>query len=164
MAAVEQDVSGLRLRQFNWRNDRLAVLSFQYEIYETNFPGCRVDEEFLEEYSFNLREAVRNSSENLLVLEEGGEVVGFIWMSLLSTLVDSCVGYVKNIYVAPHLRSRGYGQRLLEAADEWFRSNGATKATLDASVGNQRAVSLYQYAGYEITRYRMEKHYSDADD
>jgi len=164
MAAAEKDAHGLWLREFKWGTDRIPVLSFQYEIYETNFPGCKVDEEFIEGYSVNLRDATRNSNENLLVLEKDGEVVGFIWMSLLSTLVDACVGYVKNIYVAPHLRGMGYGRRLLAAADEWFRSNGATKATLDARIGTQRAVRLYQHAGYETTRYRMEKHYSDADD
>jgi len=164
MAADEKDADSLQLRKLNWRTDRLAVLSFQYEIYETNFPGCKVDDHFIEEYSVNLRDAARNSNENLLVLEEDGEVVGFIWMSLLSTLLDACAGYVKNIYVAPQLRGKGYGRRLLAAADQWFRSNGATKATLDASVGNQRAVPLYQHAGYEIARHRMEKHYSDADD
>jgi len=164
VAAVKKDTDSLQLRRFNWRTDRLVVLSFQYEIYQTNFPGCKVDDHFIEEYSVNLRDAARNSNENLLVLEKDGEVEGFIWMSLLSTLVDPCVGYVKNIYVAPQLRGKGHGRRLLAAADEWFRSNGATKATLDASVGNQRAVSLYQHAGYEITRYRMEKRYSDADD
>jgi putative acetyltransferase len=72
-------------------------------------------------------------------------------------MVDPLVGYVKNIYIAPEVRGQGYAKMLLEAADEWFRFRGCTKATLDVSVCNEEAVSLYQSAGYEIIRHRMEK-------
>jgi ribosomal protein S18 acetylase RimI-like enzyme len=147
------------VRDFNWRTDRGQVLNFQYEIYETNFPGCVVDQSFIREYSLSIRDAVRNPHERLLVLDQEGRVVGFLWLSLMSTLVDPCVGYIKNIYVEAHLRGQGYGAQLLAVADEWFRSNGASKAALDASVGNVTAVGLYLKNGYEITRYRMEKQY-----
>jgi ribosomal protein S18 acetylase RimI-like enzyme len=157
--AAENIPENVRIRDFSWRTDREQVLRFQYEIYETNFPGCTVDRSFIRDYSLNLRDAARNPDERLIVLEEDGRIVGFLWLSLMSTLVDLCVGYIKNIYVAPHLRGRGYGANLLAVADEWFRSNGASKATLDASVGNERAVGLYLRDGYEVTRYRMEKQY-----
>jgi ribosomal protein S18 acetylase RimI-like enzyme len=157
--AQDRSTESVRARQFNWRVDRDAVLSFQHEIYETNFEGCSVDDSFLYDYSLALREATRNPSENLLVLERGGEVVGFLWLSLMSTLVDDCVGYIKNIYVAPELRGTGCGRYLLQLADEWFQSNGATKATLDATACNERAVGLYRDSGYDVVRYRMEKHY-----
>ena len=32
------------IRRFNWRRDRKAALQFQYETYERNFPGFRVDD------------------------------------------------------------------------------------------------------------------------
>lgn len=157
--AAEDLADELRIRKFNWRTDRTQVLSFQYEIYETNFPGCTVDRSFIRDYGTTLREAARNPDEQLLVLEQRGAVVGFLWLSLVATLVDPCVGYIKNIYVAPKLRGRGYGAMLLQAADQWFCSNGATKATLDASVDNDVAVGLYSKHGYQVTRYRMEKQY-----
>jgi len=164
MIAQDPSTQPMRVRKFDWRRDREAVLGFQYEIYETNFDGCVVDDGFLYDYSIALRDAARNPSENLLVLEQGGKVVGFLWLSLMATLVDDCVGYIKNIYVAPELRGLGCGRYLLEVADEWFLSSGATKATLDATADNERAVGLYMRFGYDVVRYRMEKHYTTPRD
>jgi putative acetyltransferase len=95
----------------------------------------------------------------MYVLDNGGAVCGFLWIEVRATMVDPLVGYVKNIYIAPEVRGQGYAKMLLEAADEWFRFRGCTKATLDVSVCNEEAVSLYQSAGYEIIRHRMEKSY-----
>lgn len=164
MIAQEPGAQPVRVRKFDWRRDREAVLGFQYEIYETNFAGCVVDDGFLYDYSIALRDAARNPSENLLVLEQAGKVVGFLWLSLMATLVDDCVGYIKNIYVAPELRGLGCGRYLLEVADDWFMSSGASKATLDATADNERAVGLYMRFGYETVRYRMEKHYTPPRD
>ncbi len=163
MVAAERDNVCPKLREFNWRTDQVAVLSFQYEIYGCNFPGCVVDEDFIYQYNKTLREAARNTDERLVVLDLNGEIIGFMWLSLIATLIDDCVGYIKNIYVAPEFRGHGYGVYLLQVADEWFRSRGASKATLDATASNDRAVRLYEMNGYGVTRYRMEKHYERAD-
>lgn len=147
------------IRPVNWRCDSAAIMSFQKEIYETNFPGFRMSVRFLRDYEQQLKAATRTSSERLLVLELEGQVVGFIWLALIVTMVDPLVGYIKNIYVAPELRGRGYARQLLAEADEWFRSHGCPKASLDASICNTRAVHLYLSCGYEPARYRMEKRY-----
>jgi len=93
------------------------------------------------------------------VLDDSGSVCGFLWVEVRATMVDPLVGYVKNIYITPELRKQGYARMLLAAADEWFRFRGCTKATLDVSVCNDDALSLYRSAGYEIVRHRMEKVY-----
>ncbi|MEN6641117.1 MAG: GNAT family N-acetyltransferase [Armatimonadia bacterium] len=148
------------VREMNWRTDRAAVLGFQAEIYETNFPGFRMNQMFLRDYEQQLRRALKHPGEYLMVLEDDdGSVCGFLWAALITTMVEPFVGYIKNIYVAPQLRGKGLGRLLLETADEWFRSNGCTKASLDASLCNTRAIDLYQASGYEPIRYRMEKKY-----
>ena len=148
-----------RVRELRWPADREAVLSFQFEVYEANFPGFRVTQSFLREYAQQIREATRSWYEKLYVLEDEGKVQGFIWIEVRGTMIDPAMGYVKNVYVAPELRGQGYGQMLLRVADEWFKSQGCTKAALDVSVCNERAIQCYKEAGYEITRYRMEKRY-----
>ena len=145
------------IRRFNWRRHRQAVLEFQYETYERNFPGFRVDKAFLRDYDRQLREAARHASERLWVLEDNGQVCGFVWAALITTMIDLCVGYIKNVYVAPNWRGRGYGKRLMAAAEEWFGEEGIPKAALDASVGNDEALALYEAMGYRVTRLRMEK-------
>ena len=147
-----------RIREFRWPADRDAVLHFQYEVYETNFPGFVVTERFLRDYAAQLRAAARSPYEKMYVLEDdAGRVCGFLWIEVRATMVDPIVGYIKNVYVAPELRGQGYGKMLLEVAERWFRSQGCRKATLDVSVCNERAVRLYESMGYCPARYRMEK-------
>jgi ribosomal protein S18 acetylase RimI-like enzyme len=148
-----------QLREFNWRTDREAIMGFQTEIYENNFPGFQISPGFLRDYEQQIRTATRHPGEHLLVLQDEQGICGFVWLALITTMVEPYVGYIKNIYVAPRLRGQGYGKVLLNAADEWFRSRGCSKASLDASVCNERAVGVYVAAGYEPTRYRMEKSY-----
>ncbi len=152
------------LREFRWRTDHEAVLSFQKEVYETNFPGFRMSPVFLRDYEQQLRQALRHPSEKLYVLEDEQGVCGFLWLALITTMVEPLVGYIKNIYVAPRRRGQGYAKMMLEEAERWFRARGCDKAALDASVCNARAVEIYLQAGYHIARYRMEKNLLPTDE
>ncbi len=145
------------IRNFNVGKDLRTVLQFQYEIYEHNFPGFRVDKDFLDDCTRQLRAAANSRREQIWVLETAGEVQGFVWGALITSMVDEFVGYIKNVYVAPEIRGQGYAKRLMEVAEDWFRSQGAPKASLDASVCNQPAVAFYEKTGYHATRVRMEK-------
>ena len=145
------------IRKFNPRRDLRAVLEFQRETYERNFPGFRVDEAFLADFARQLRAAVSSRAEQIWVLEVDKAVRGCLWGSLVTSMVDRFVGYIKNVYVAPELRGGGYGRMLMDTAEQWFRSRGAPKAALDASICNPEALAVYQQAGYRATRWRMEK-------
>jgi len=147
----------VRIRRFNLRRDLQTVLQFQYETYERNFPGLEVDQEFLGDFARQLRSAARSPAEQLWVMEENGQVHGFVWGALITSMVDEFVGYIKNVYVAPKARGQGYARQLLEKVEEWFRAEGAPKAALDASTCNRQALSLYSNAGYITRRVRMEK-------
>ena len=161
MAAVEQLP---KIKAFNWRDHGAQVLRFQYEVYERNFAGFRVTQGFLADYERQMRQALRNPFEGMWVLEEGGEVVGFVWAAIMATLVDERLGYVKNVYVAPSRRGRGYGERLLAAAEEWMRQSGCPSAALDVTADNETAVALYRRSGYRLKRYRMEKDLTGAEE
>ena len=147
----------MHIRQFDLCRDLQAVLQFQHEIYERNFPGLEVNQKFLNDFARQLRVADRSPAERLWVLEIADQIRGFMWGALITSMIDEFVGYIKNVYVAPELRGQGYGHRLLETAEEWFRAEGAPKAALDASVCNQQALSFYAKAGYCTERLRMEK-------
>jgi ribosomal protein S18 acetylase RimI-like enzyme len=133
------------------------VLEFQYEVYEGNFAGFAVERDFLVDFERQLRQASRNAYESCWVLEGGRRVVGFVWAAITTSMVDECLGYIKNIYVAPEWRGQGWGERLLEQAERWMIAKGAPKAALDVTAANQAALLLYERSGYMVTRYRMEK-------
>jgi ribosomal protein S18 acetylase RimI-like enzyme len=146
-----------RVKVFNWRDHGPRVLQFQYEVYERNFEGFRVTPNFLTDYERQMRVALRNPYEGMWVLEEDDDVVGFIWAAIMTTLVDERLGYVKNLYIAPSARGKGYGARLLATAEDWMRASGAPRCALDVTADNETAVALYRRSGYGIKRYRMEK-------
>lgn len=154
MAIVERSA---KLKPFNWRDHGQRVLQFQYEVYERNFPGFRVTPGFLADYERQLRQALRNPFEGLWVLEESGEVVGFVWGAIMTTLVEERLGYIKNLYVSPAARGQGYGAQLLEVAEDWMRTMDCPRVALDVTAENRTAVALYQRCGYAIQRHRMEK-------
>ena len=153
-----------KIKPFNWRDHGPRVLQFQYEVYERNFPGFRVTQAFLSDYERQLRQALRNPFEGLWVLQEEGEIVGFIWGAIMTTLVDERLGYIKNLYVAPSGRGHGYGARLLEVAEDWMRSLGCPRAALDVTADNETAVALYRRSGYAVRRHRMEKDLTRAEE
>jgi ribosomal protein S18 acetylase RimI-like enzyme len=154
---VEPETAEPTIRPFSFRRDCDQVLDFQYEVYERNFPGLVVDAFFLEDYRRDLRRAARDRNEALFVMEQAGELCGFVWAAVISTVVDARVGYIKNVYVAPHLRGCGQAERLMATAEAWLRQQGLAKIMLDASVVNQRALRFYQRLGYVTERVRMVK-------
>jgi len=145
----------LTVRKFSFGRDVEDVLRFQVEIYETNFAGFKVTESFLRDYRRQLRRAARQWNEGLFVLDEDGRPRAFVWVGLISTMVNPCVGYIKNIYVDADLRRKGWGRELLRLVEIWCRERGATSIELDATVENEQAVALYERAGYETRRLRM---------
>ena len=153
----------LQIKKLNWRQHSRDVMEFQREIYETNFPGFSVDRQFLRYYSSEIRRSLGDSCEGLFVLEEDGRARGFLWVSLIATMVDPCIGYIKNVYVAPELREQGHGKRLIAFAEEWCASKGVTRISLDASCCNPQVVALYEGLGFEAVRLRMEKRLAAGD-
>ncbi|MGQ9730984.1 MAG: GNAT family N-acetyltransferase [Candidatus Zipacnadales bacterium] len=147
----------LNIRRFDFNRDIEAVLRFQVEIYETNFPGFRVTESFLRDYRKQLRHARRQWTEGLFILDDGDKPRAFLWVGLISTMITPTIGYIKNIYVDPELRRQGWGRELLRVAEQWARAHGASEIELDASVCNEEAVRLYEAMGYETRRLRMVK-------
>jgi len=155
--AYQQRLPLLSIRDFHFGRDTEAVLRFQVEIYETNFPGLRVTETFLRDYRRQLRRVSRQWNEGLFVLDDGQGPCGFLWVGLVSTMVSPSVGYIKNIYIRPGLRGQGWGRELLRTAEKWAAERGATEIELDASVCNEEAVRMYESAGYATRRLRMVK-------
>jgi ribosomal protein S18 acetylase RimI-like enzyme len=145
------------IRRFDFGRDVEDVLRFQVEIYETNFPGFRVTESFLRDYRRQLKRASKMWTEGLFVLDEARRPRAFLWVGVISTMINPAVGYVKNIYVDPDLRGAGWGRELLRVAENWARERGAAQVELDASLCNPEAVGLYENAGYRTIRLRMSR-------
>jgi ribosomal protein S18 acetylase RimI-like enzyme len=84
---------------------------------------------------------------------------------VLAFLGDRCVGQLElqvpyglttgyvNLYcVTEAFRGQGYGRRLHEYADRYFRSWEADRIELHVSPLNQKALGFYRHMGYRLAR------------
>ena len=83
-----------------------------------------------------------------LVAELGGDIVGFVDVRLDRSPDpmhrDILYCHVIEIAVSRERQSQRIGERLLQAAEEWGRQQGAEFAMLEYNAANTRAGSFYQ--------------------
>jgi lactoylglutathione lyase len=89
-----------------------------------------------------------------LVAECSGEIVGFIDAGLETSpdVMHREMFYcnVAEIAVRRQYQNQGIGERLLRAAEEWGRRQGAQLASLEYHAANTRAGLFYQRMGYFV--------------
>lgn len=87
-----------------------------------------------------------------------GEPVGF---AFLEPAVDyfngETHGHLGMIAVTEAAEGRGAGGALMRAAEDWARSRGYVKLTLNVFEGNQRARQVYERYGYQVETLRYVK-------
>lgn len=93
--------------------------------------------------------------------------VGFIILQALRLPVSDDPAIeceVESIVVAPEFRGRGLGRSLLMQALDWSRQRAAVLVHLEVRSRNERAIRLYQGAGFVPTGTRPNYYHSPADD
>lgn len=85
-----------------------------------------------------------------------GEVAGFVQVCLRLDYVEesnsSPVGYLEGLYVRKPFRRNGVAKLLVEAAEAWARSKGATEMGSDAHRNNLVSRRFHAAAGYRETK------------
>lgn len=94
----------------------------------------------------------------VLVAEDGGRVVGYVYAEVEGTnwmeLRGPC-GIVHDIVVDAGARGRGAGRALLDAAIAWIRSKGRPQVVLMTKTRNQDAQRLFTACGFRPTMTEM---------
>jgi GNAT superfamily N-acetyltransferase len=111
------------------------------------------------EYIFD---AVQADDVGLFVAEIDAHVVGLVHTILKDTpaftiLVPRRYAVVENLVVLEAHRRRGVGRALLETAEGWARSKGATSIELTMYAFNQAARDFYAELGFCILSHRLTK-------
>ena len=95
---------------------------------------------------------------HVMVVEEGGAVVGYVYAHVEGTswrdLRGPCA-FVDDVFVAKAARGRGLGRRLLQAALDWAKSKGMSQVVLDHLVHNDPAERLFEGLGFRRTMIEM---------
>ncbi|MEV6348040.1 GNAT family N-acetyltransferase [Actinoplanes sp. NPDC051851] len=87
----------------------------------------------------------------------GGDVVGWVWVTLPGAPGRPEMAWVHNIDVDPAFQSRGYGRGILLAIEEELRGQGVDRLGLNVFGGNTRAIRLYESLGFGVMAQQMAK-------
>jgi ribosomal protein S18 acetylase RimI-like enzyme len=106
-----------------------------------------------------LRSRVEEFPDGHVLAFESGQCVGQLELQVPYGLTT---GYVNLYYIAPAFRGQGYGRRLHDYAERYFRSWEASRIELHVSPLNEKALGFYRHLGYERLRvegrlWRMRK-------
>lgn len=98
-------------------------------------------------------------------------------LSIVAFLENRPVGFVLNGFrvidgkkvawnggtgVIPEYRGQGVGKKLMEAVLDLYQQEKVELATLEAISANERAISLYQAMGYQVTDRLLFLHHADS--
>ena len=112
-----------------------------------------------ESWSFGtIASAFENPSYEMLVAEEGGEIIGY---GCTCTTLEDCD--LENVLVAEEYRHSGVGRAILNALLENAKERGADKVFLEVRVSNSAAMRLYLSCGFKGVHART-RYYSDGED
>lgn len=100
-------------------------------------------------------EMTTNESAYYVVAETERGVVGYCGMWLV---LDEA--HITNIAILPEERGKKLGERLMRAAMEAAKSQGAVLMTLEARVSNEPALNLYRKLGFKNGGIR-KRYYTD---
>ena len=104
-----------------------------------------------------MREFRERSDAEVFVIDRGdGTLAGFVEAGS-RPYAEGCntspVGYVEAWYVDDDLRRQGYGRALLQAAEDWARSQGSREMASDALLDNETSHRAHEASGYtEVER------------
>ncbi|MGI9488561.1 MAG: GNAT family N-acetyltransferase [Geminicoccaceae bacterium] len=125
--AEQSEFSGLAALQIrSWRN-----------VYRGIMPDAYLDDE-IEDDLHARWEALRPSDDDLVLIADEGCIRGFI------TVWCKPDPFIDNLHVEPGKRSKGIGQRLMQAAARRLIKNGYDRVSLYVAARNQRAAAFYR--------------------
>ena len=103
---------------------------------------------------------IKPGPHELLVLVEDEKLIGYV---LNLYRAGTNLGRMYSIAVSPEMRGKGYGERLLQAAEKAARAKHCVFMRLEVNINNQAAINLYQRSGYRNIG-RIPGYYEDGSD
>ncbi len=123
--------------------DLVAPLFDAYRQFYEQTPDLALAREFLRERLQGEQSVI------FLALRSDGSAAGFTQLyPSFSSASAQRIFILNDLFVDPSARRRGVGQRLLDAAAEFGRSEGAIRLTLSTAHANTAAQALYEAHGW----------------
>jgi len=96
-----------------------------------------------------LQQRIAHEESVLWLAEREGVVLGFTQLfRMFSSVRTARIWVLNDLYVAPDARRGGVARRLLDAATQFAREDGAARIVLETTRDNAAARALYRNAGW----------------
>jgi len=97
----------------------------------------------------------------IFIASKNGEAVGFTQLfPSFSSAVMARTYILNDLFVSEPFRNQGVGRRLLDAAVEFGKLDGAARLTLSTAIDNHAAQALYRKSGWKQDEQFKVFHYS----
>ena len=128
--------------------EHVAEVSRLFDLYR-QFYECDPDLELATRF---ISERIERSESDIFVAVEGDMAGGFVQLYPSFCSVDAVKIYILyDLYVDASRRNSGIGEKLMNAATEWAKTNGAARLDLLTAHNNLAGQHLYEKLGYEKT-------------
>ena len=132
-----------------------AVVPLEIEIARISFPEDPVTDP--SSHHKRLGHAFRKDPVGMFVLDAGGEVQGWLWVSINQDFTTGAAyGNFRSLAVVPALRGTDAPLRLVEHAIAFCRQRGAVRITGKVHVSNVAMRAVYAQAGFLGKHLTME--------
>lgn len=99
-----------------------------------------------------LADICARSDHAVFVAVDSDRVVGFIHVCEVVNLESETFGEIRGLAVDEGCRGRGFGERLVAAAEEWTRGRKLFRIRVRSNVIRERARHFYERLGYNVTK------------
>ncbi|MDP2247052.1 MAG: GNAT family N-acetyltransferase [Nitrosomonadales bacterium] len=87
-----------------------------------------------------------------------GAIIGMVSAQLVfSTAQGAASAWVEDMVISQQYRGNGVGKALLQAALDWAKDKGATRAQLLVDMENEAAIGYYRHLGWETTQLQARR-------
>lgn len=96
----------------------------------------------------DITESYQKENMRTFVLEDENEIAGFIMFQpehLKGGFFEERAGFIRELWIAPSLRRSGYGKRLIETVEDYFRKMDISKLILTY---DENALEFYKKLGF----------------
>jgi len=134
----------MNFREIDLVKDRDLLFKFRKDVHLISFENLTGFGE--DEYLKRLRSRIKAFSEGQLFVEENGCPVGQLGF-FITEYEGETIGYVNLLYITKEFRGRGFGYKLINYAEAYFKRNSIKEYHLRVSPVNERAYKFYVKVG-----------------
>ena len=126
--------------------EHIAEVSRLFDLYR-QFYECEPDLKLATRF---ISERIERQESDIFVATKGDKASGFVQLYSSFCSVDAIKIYIRyDLCVDADSRGSGLGERLMNKATEWARSNGAARLDLLTAHDNVAGQHLYEKLGYK---------------